>query len=413
MADEGAIARRALMHAVRERGAAKDDAVARALLTVPRHVFLPGIPLEEVYRDDAIVTKRDSDGVPISSSSQPTIMAIMLDQLGLAPGHRVLEIGAGTGYNAALLAQLVGPDGEVVSIDIDDDVVERARAGLAAAGPDHERVTVVCDDGARGYPDRAPYDRIIATVGVWDLSPAWLEQLAPGGRIVAPLDLHGAQVSVAFERGDGGWVSRSLVPCGFMQLRGEMAGPGQTVVLGRPPKMLAVIVPDARVVDAEALRAALTGDPHAIATGVRLRADESGDLGTWLAVTESRSCGLSGDPDASPALADALMQSGSFRATPGIAESNGIAVLSRRAAGDEVYASGYGPDGERLATDLAARVRDWESAGRPGPARLGITAYPLDTPGPLDGIVITKAHTRIVVSVRPEQASARELAERP
>jgi hypothetical protein len=120
-----------------------------------------------------------------------------------------------------------------------------------------------------------------------------------------------------------------------------------------------------------------------------------------LAVTESRSCGLSGDSDAAPVLGDALVQSGSFRATPGIAEPTGIAVLSRLAAEDEVYASGYGPDGERLATDLAARVRDWESAGRPGPTRLGITAYPLDTPGPLDGIVITKAHTRIVVSVRP------------
>jgi protein-L-isoaspartate O-methyltransferase len=134
MGDDGAEERRALLAAVRERGAARDAAVARALLTVPRHVFLPGIALEEVYRDDAIVTKRDGDGVPISSSSQPTIMAIMLDQLGVAPGHRVLEIGAGTGYNAALLAQLVGPTGEVVSIDIDEDVVERARAGLAAAG---------------------------------------------------------------------------------------------------------------------------------------------------------------------------------------------------------------------------------------------------------------------------------------
>jgi protein-L-isoaspartate(D-aspartate) O-methyltransferase len=401
MGDEGAIPRRALMHAVRERGAAKDDAVARALLTVPRHVFLPGIPLEEVYRDDAIVTKRDGDGMPTSSSSQPTIMAIMLDQLGVAPGHRVLEIGAGTGYNAALLAQLVGPDGEVISIDIDEDVVERARAGLAAAGPGYERVTVVCDDGARGHPPRAPYDRIIATVGVWDLSPAWLDQLAPGGRIVVPLDLHGAQVSVAFERGDAGWESRSAVPCGFMRLRGEMAGPGQIVPIQRSPSVLALVVPDDREVDADALRAALAGPPHAIATGVRVRADESGALGTWLAVVEPRSCVLSADGGS--ALAEALMRSAGFRATPGITEPTGIAMLGRGAEEQplfEVYAFGYGPDGERLATSLAARVRDWESAGRPGPARLGITAYPLDTPGPLDGIVITKAHTRIVVSVR-------------
>jgi protein-L-isoaspartate(D-aspartate) O-methyltransferase len=263
---------------------------------------------------------------------------------------------------------------------------------------------VVCDDGARGHPARAPYDRIIATVGVWDLAPAWLDQVAPGGRIVVPLDLHGAQVSVAFERADGGWVSQSLVPCGFMRLRGEMAGPGQILSLARSPGMLVLLVPDDRQVDAEAVRAALDGPAAQSATGVRLRADESGALGTWLAVVEPRSCGLSADGGPSPALAEALMQAGAFRATPGIVDPGGIALLGRRPAEEplfEVYASGYGPDGERLAADLAARVRDWESAGRPGPARLGITAYPLDTPGPLDGIVITKAHTRIVVSVRP------------
>jgi hypothetical protein len=129
-------------------------------------------------------------------------------------------------------------------------------------------------------------------------------------------------------------------------------------------------------------------------------ADESGALGTWLAVVEPRACAMSAD--GGEALAEALMQFEGFRATPGISEPTAIALLGRRAGQDEVYASGYGPDGERLAADLATRVRDWESAGRPGPARLGITAYPLDTPGPLDGIVITKAHTRIVVSVRSE-----------
>src|SRR5262249_53872868 len=132
MSEDAAELRRTLLGTVRDRGAARDEAVARALLTVPRHAFLPDIAIDQGYRDDAIVTKRDRDGVPISSSSQPTIMAIMLDQLGVEPGHRVLEIGAGTGYNAALLAQLVGPAGEVTSIDIDEDVVERARAGLAA-----------------------------------------------------------------------------------------------------------------------------------------------------------------------------------------------------------------------------------------------------------------------------------------
>src|SRR6202171_4032203 len=86
-------------------GTVRRPAVEAALRAVPRHIFLPGVPLEEVYRDQAIVTKR-IDNVGVSSSSQPAIMAVMLDQLDVRLGQRVLEIGAGTGYNAALLAHL-------------------------------------------------------------------------------------------------------------------------------------------------------------------------------------------------------------------------------------------------------------------------------------------------------------------
>ena len=218
------------------------DAVAQAMRVVPRHLFLPEVPAELAYRDDAIVTRRDPNGQPTSSSSQPKIMAIMLDQLGLAPGHRVLEIGAGTGYNAALMKHLVGPGGTVVTVDLDEEVAAEAAAHLGAAGyPD---VTVVAADGAAGYPPGAPYDRIIATVGVSDLAPAWLAQLGPGGRIVVPLDLRGSQRSVAFERDPDGpaesgrpevWRSRSVVPCGFMRMRGSLAGPERTRVTGDYP----------------------------------------------------------------------------------------------------------------------------------------------------------------------------------
>src|SRR5690349_7173440 len=117
--------REALLAEIRGHGGATDPLVAQALRSVPRHLFVPDVPVEAAYRDDAIVTKRDADGHPVSSSSQPTIMAIMLDQLGVAPGQRVLEIGAGTGYNAALLAHIMGgggTGGTVVSIDIDADL---------------------------------------------------------------------------------------------------------------------------------------------------------------------------------------------------------------------------------------------------------------------------------------------------
>ena len=172
MSDGASLAERRerLVAEVLQTSGVRDERITAALRDVPRHLFLPHLAPEEAYLDDAIVTKRDAEGQPISSSSQPAIMAIMLDQLALAAGQRVLEIGAGTGYNAALISHIIGPSGAVVSVDIDPDLVETARGHLAGAGyPD---VTVVAADGADGYPPGAPYDRVIATVGVSDLAPA-------------------------------------------------------------------------------------------------------------------------------------------------------------------------------------------------------------------------------------------------
>src|SRR5688500_13282187 len=107
----------ALLHQLQHSGAATQPAILDAFRAVPRHLFLPGRPLEEVYRDEAIPTKL-AGGQAISSSSQPAMMAIMLEQLDFAPGQHILEIGAGTGYNAALIGHLVGPTGRVVTVDI-------------------------------------------------------------------------------------------------------------------------------------------------------------------------------------------------------------------------------------------------------------------------------------------------------
>jgi protein-L-isoaspartate(D-aspartate) O-methyltransferase len=195
--------------------------VEAAFRQVPRHLFLPDIPGEKVYQDDAIITKY-LDGMPISSSSQPAIMAIMLEQLDLQVGDRVLEIGAGTGYNSALMAHIVGETGEVIAVDIDEDIVEGARQNLAKAGL--ERVKVICADGGFGYGSSASYDRIILTVAAWDIAPAWREQLKPNGRLILPLTLkEDVQVTAAFELADGYLVSVSATPCGFMKLRGAFA----------------------------------------------------------------------------------------------------------------------------------------------------------------------------------------------
>jgi protein-L-isoaspartate(D-aspartate) O-methyltransferase len=337
------------------------EPVAEAMLAVPRHLFVPGVEPEAAYRDEPIVTKRDAEGRPISSSSQPAIMATMLGQLGVEPGHRVLEIGAGTGYNAALLAHLAGPGGRVVALDIDEDTVEQARRHLDAAGV--TGVEVLCRDGAGGHPALAPYDRLIATVGVWDLAPAWLAQLGPGGRLVAPLDLRGVQVSAAMERDGERWVSRSVAPCGFMRMRGSLTGTETLEVLRRDPELL-LMLPEAREVGD--VPAAL----DAVPTEITVRREEAAPpftvamgVALWLALHEPRWCVVSGDLGGGPGL------------TPGIVQPDGIAVL---AAQGSLVARGHGAGGARLAAELAAHVRAWDAADRPEASALRIEAYPGD-----------------------------------
>src|SRR4029079_19190306 len=194
-------ARVRLVGGLRDSGRLCSAAVEEAFRAVPRHLFLPGVPLPRAYADEAVAVQT-VDGVTTSSASQPSMMAIMLAQLDLRPGHRVLEIGAGTGYNAALMARLVGRQGHVVSVDIDADLVDGAARHLAAA--EVSDVELVCGDGALGHPSAAPYDRIVLTVGSGDVRPEWVAQLAPGGRLLLPLALWGTQVSVALDLGADG-----------------------------------------------------------------------------------------------------------------------------------------------------------------------------------------------------------------
>jgi len=213
-----------LVDALRTSRALSSEAVARAFRTVPRERFVPGYALDEVYRDQAIVTKNE-DGVPVSSSSQPAMMALMLEQLDVRPGLKVLEIGAGTGYNAALLSELVGPSGSVTTIEIDPEVVTWARERLRSAG--YGRVQVIEGDGGDGWLPGAPYDRIELTVGAADIAPTWVEQLKPGGILVLPLWVNTVQICLALAKEEDGLRSVSSLPCGFTRIRGRLAGKDQ------------------------------------------------------------------------------------------------------------------------------------------------------------------------------------------
>lgn len=194
--------------------------IEAALRRVPRHHFVPEISLERAYSDEVSYTKSDADGIPISAASQPRIVAMMLEQLQIQPGQRILEIRAGAGYNAALLTRLVGDDGHITTIDVDADLVDGAREHLAAAGV--QNVEVVLGDGATGHRDGAPYDRIIATVGAWQIPDTWLEQLARSGRpprAAAPAAVSAASGSTPHRAGHathlvvGGQPARHRIRC--------------------------------------------------------------------------------------------------------------------------------------------------------------------------------------------------------
>lgn len=237
-----------LVDSMATAGVVRDPRWVEAFRQVPRHVFLPGFFVQRpdgawepvtsahpdhlalVYRNEVCVTQLDGDdrawqqallsdavtGVPTSSSSMPTIMAIMLEALAVTPGARVLEIGTGTGYNAALLCHVLG-DALVTTIDVDAGVLARAESRLAAAG---HHPTCVAGDGEQGYAPRAPYDRVLGTCAVSRIPPAWLAQTAPGGLIVTTFNRAIGAGLVRLTVHDGRATGRVLPEDGrFMPLR--------------------------------------------------------------------------------------------------------------------------------------------------------------------------------------------------
>jgi protein-L-isoaspartate(D-aspartate) O-methyltransferase len=235
--DLATLARAALVREIDRSGAWEDDPVWReAFEAVPRHLFVPyyyiGVKgdfervwgedpdprarerwVRGAYADSPLAT-RVRDGELVSSSSQPSLMAKMLTELEVRDGDAVLEIGAGTGYNAALLAHRLG-DELVTSIDLDTEITESARRHLATAG---YHPTVITGDGARGVPGRAPFDRIIATCTLTSIPHPWLLQCNPGARILAPL----ATGLIALRVRDAGHAEGRFLhtPAYFVPLRG-------------------------------------------------------------------------------------------------------------------------------------------------------------------------------------------------
>jgi len=247
-------ARAALVREIDASGAWETDPVWReAFEVVPRHLFVPyyyvGVKggyerrwgespdprtreqwLRGAYTDVPLAT-RLRDGDLVSSSSQPSLMAKMLAELRVRDGDRVLEVGTGTGYNAALLAHRLGDDDLVTTIDLYPEITEAASRHLAAAG---HGPTVVTGDGARGVPERAPYDRIIATCTLTSVPHAWLTQSAPAARILTPL----ATGLLALTVRDTGYAEGRFLhtPAYFVPLRGDSRPEPEPAHLGGIPR---------------------------------------------------------------------------------------------------------------------------------------------------------------------------------
>jgi len=399
-----AAARARLAGELRRHGHPLSESVLEAFEQVPRHVFVPEIGPAAAYRDEAFVIKCGPDGLPVSSSSQPAMMAIMLDQLDLRPGHRVLEIGTGSGYNAAVMSVVVGAGGEVVTIDIDPELVARARASLRATGFDG--VTVQCADGGFGDPLRAPYDRIIVTAGAWDIAPAWLDQLVPAGRLVLPLSIRGIQLSIGLERAGACWRSTSAWRCGFVRMLGAFAGPEAVMRLGEPAALV-FQMSDGSPVDAAALRAALAGEACDASVQVPLAGvAELADLDLWLTMT---ACGLDrltvlAAPGGWLRLAP-LPPFGALIDGATTADQLGAAILlpadlapepasPLRADGwSGALLRGFGPGGPALTARLADSTARWADVGRPGSRAMQITVWPpgeMSNRPPCDWLVLER-----------------------
>jgi protein-L-isoaspartate(D-aspartate) O-methyltransferase len=381
-------ARARLASDLRRHGPPLSASVYAAFACVPRHVFVPEMGPAAAYRDEAFVIKCGPDGLPVSSSSQPAMMAIMLDQLGLEPGHRVLEIGTGTGYNAAVMSAVVGPGGEVVTIDIDPELVARARSSLQAAG--YDAVTVKCADGGYGDPAGAPFDRIIVTAGAWDIAPAWFGQLGPGGRLVLPLSIRGIQLSIGLQRAGEVWLSTSAWRCGFVRMLGAFAGPEEVISLGEPCA-LAFQVSDGCPVDTAAMRAALAAnDPFDEPVFVALATvADVADLDLWLTMTAGKLDRLTvlSAPGGWPRLAP-VPPFGALVASATEADELGMAFLMPTDPGPPDPGSGWpgavvrglGPGGADLAVELAELSASWADLGHPGSHNLEMLVWPSSQP---------------------------------
>lgn len=345
--------RRALADGLRASGAIRSDLLCEAFAAVSRHLFVPVVyrdadgqlvpqrltdagasAFDLVYRDNTLVTSLDDAGRPVSSSTAPSVMAFMLEALALRPGLRVLEIGCGTGYNAAVMHKTTGC--EVVTVDPRPAQVAQARLALERHGL--TGVTCVVADGYDVVPDGAPFDRIIATCAVAGIPPAWIGRSTRGARLVAPLAHGGIDMLVRADVGDDAITARPIGGAGYF-----INAQGHLYPAPRRPRLEPF------------------GEPH-IVSAAPVPGYRNGYHDMWFAAAV-----------ADPRVTSVLLTGNDIALGQcGLADADSAAVLRT--------------DGKVVATGVAAPVlaelgvrlaTDWVSAGRPRARSWQTTLRPL------------------------------------
>lgn len=353
-----------LVEILKNRGLGADWRLMDAIETVPRHLFIPGGDPEAVYTDTSVPVTLDETGEVVCSATMPSMIGYLLNQLQLEDAHNVLEIGTGTGYVAALIRHMVGMDGKVTSLEIERNIAEFAMDNLVRANI--SGVNVVDVDGAEGYAPRAAYDRIVASVGVWDIPLPWIRQLKPKGVVVAPVWLDGLQVTAPFTmQPDGTLYAESVMPSAFVYIRGAAAAPPTRKRIGSTA--LTLISDEIHEVDAAALHTLLSWDdePSRLSAPLNTRDYWYGFLPYLMLCEPER---------ALFALYHVLDNQKAY----GI-DGEGFALLTPASACFvPYYGVGFTHNfaGADAYLTIEARLKDWETAGRPGIDRLRLRFIP-------------------------------------
>ena len=347
----------------------------------------PAQHLTDIY-SDAVMRHVDGAGEPLpSSNSQPSYVLFLLHLLGLQDRQAVLEIGSGSGWLAAIMAQLVGPQGRVTGVELIDELAAQSRGDLDALGLPN--VDIIAGDGTRGHAARAPYDAAIVTAATWDVPVALLDQVAEGGRLLIPVELRsgdGCDVTVLRKQGSALLAERS-VPGWFVPLRGE----GQD-----RQALVRIRLPNGEPVGRHALPLGVLGDGRRAPAAALFRA--------FLGRTEPGFVVVASEPDHGWRPGMPVSPFGMKIRNFGIMAPDGSTALWR--AGEIIS---YG--GLSAARRLARAYARWTELGLPGSADVRLEVHRADAaPAATDELWLERrGATALAWRLKPTAAGWRDL----